>query len=83
VAKAIKEVRDKKATADVDTPGYVLKLMGEDSLRRLMTQLINIIYGNGQWPKDLIEVAVIALKRPKATKCWDNCNYSKYSSKVT
>jgi len=57
--------------------------MGEDSVRRLMTQLINIIYGNGQWPKDLIEVAVIALKRPKATKCWDNCTYSKNSSKGT
>jgi hypothetical protein len=83
VGKAIKETRDKKATEDDDIPGCVLKLMGEDSLRRLMTQLINIIYGNGQWPKDLIEVAVIALKRPKATKCWDNCTCSKDSSKGT
>jgi len=57
--------------------------MEEGSLKRLMTQLINIIYGNGQWPKDFIEVTVIALKRPKATKCWDNCTYSKDSSKGT
>jgi len=83
VGKAIKEVRDKKAIGDDDVPGYVLKLMGEDSLRRIMTQLINILYGNGQWPKYLIEVAVIALKRPKATKCMDNCTYNKYSSKGT
>jgi hypothetical protein len=64
VEKAIKEVRDKKATGDDDISRYVLKPLGEDSLKRLMTQLINIIYGNGQWPKDLIEVAMIALKRP-------------------
>lgn len=83
MGKAIKEVRDKKATGDDDTPGYVLKLMGENSLRRLMTQLMNIIYGNGQWPKDLIEVTMIALRRPKATKCRDNCNYSQDSSKGT
>jgi len=82
VGKTIKEVRDKKATDD-DTPGYVLKLMGEDSLRRLVTQLISIIYRNGQWPKDLIEVAVIAVKRPKATKCLDSCTYSKDISKGT
>jgi hypothetical protein len=62
VGKAIKEVRDKKAKGDYDIPGYVLKLMGEDSLRRLMIHLINIIYRYGQWPKDLIEVAVIALE---------------------
>ena len=50
--------------------------MGEDSFR-LMTQLLNNIYGNGQWPKDFIEVAVIALKKPQATECWDSGTYSK------
>jgi hypothetical protein len=42
VEKAIKEMRDKKATGDDDVPGDVLKLLGEDGLK-LMTQLINSI----------------------------------------
>jgi hypothetical protein len=40
VEKAIKEIRDKKATVDDDVPRDVLKLLGEDGLRP-MTQLIN------------------------------------------
>jgi hypothetical protein len=43
VEKAIKELRDKKATGDDDIPGDVLKLLREDSVK-LMTQLINSIY---------------------------------------
>jgi hypothetical protein len=43
VEKAIKEMKDKKATGDDDVPGDVLKFLGEDGLR-LMTQLINIIF---------------------------------------
>jgi hypothetical protein len=27
------------------------------------------MYVTGEWPRDLIEVAMIALKKPKATKC--------------
>jgi hypothetical protein len=42
VEKAIKEMRDKKATGDDDVPGDVLKLLEEDGLR-IMTQLINNI----------------------------------------
>jgi hypothetical protein len=35
-----------------------------------MIQLINSIYVNGEWPRDFIEVTMIALKKkPKATKC--------------
>jgi hypothetical protein len=60
--KAIKETRDKKAAGDDDVPGDVLKLLGEDDLR-LMTQLINSMYVNGEWPRDLIEVTMIALKK--------------------
>jgi hypothetical protein len=53
-------------------PGDVLKLLGEDGLR-LMTQMINSIYVTGEWPRDLIEVTMIALKKkPKATKCSDH-----------
>jgi hypothetical protein len=43
VEKAIKEMKDKKATGDDDVPADVLKLLGEDGLR-LMTQLMNNIY---------------------------------------
>jgi hypothetical protein len=66
VEKAIKEMRDKKATGDDDVPGDVLKVLGEDGLK-LMTQLINCVYVTGQWPRDFIEVTMIALKKkPKA-----------------
>jgi hypothetical protein len=61
VEKAIKEMRDKKATGDDDVPGDVLKLFGEVGLR-LMTQLINSMYVTGEWPRDFIEVTIIALK---------------------
>jgi hypothetical protein len=72
VEKAIKKMRDEKATGDDDVPGDVLKLLGEGSLR-LMTQLINSMYVTGEWPRDLIEVTMIALKKkPKATKCSDH-----------
>jgi hypothetical protein len=43
VGKAIKEMRDKKATGDCDVPGDVLRLLGVGGLK-LMTQLINNIY---------------------------------------
>jgi hypothetical protein len=40
---------------------------------RLKTQLINNIYVTGEWPRDFIEVTMIALKqKPKATKCSDH-----------
>jgi hypothetical protein len=62
-------MRDKKATGDDDVPGDILKLLGADDLI-LMTQLINSIYVTGEWPRDFIEVTLIALKKkPKATKC--------------
>jgi hypothetical protein len=40
--KAIKKMRNKKATGDDDVPGDVLKLLGEDSLK-LVVQLIKNI----------------------------------------
>jgi hypothetical protein len=80
--KAIKEMRDKKATGDYDVPGDVLKLLG-DGLK-LITQLINSIYVTGEWPRHFIEVTMIALKKkPKATKCSDHRTYSKDSSEDT
>jgi len=72
VEKAIKEMRNKKATGRYDVPGDVLKLLGEGGLK-LMTKLINTIYETGEWPKDFTEVTMIALKKkPQATKWSDH-----------
>jgi hypothetical protein len=51
VEKAIKDMRDKKATGDEAVFVEALKLMGDDGLN-LLTQLINNIYESGEWPKD-------------------------------
>jgi len=72
VEKAIKEMRNKKATGDDDVPGDVLKLLGEGGLK-IMKKLINTILETGEWPKDFTEVTMIALKKkPQATKCSDH-----------
>ena len=64
VEKAIKEMKDKKATGDDDVPGN--ELLGENGLR-LMTRLINI-YETGKWLKDFTKVTMTVLKKqPKAT----------------
>jgi hypothetical protein len=71
VEKAIKEMRDKKATGD-DVPVEAFKFPEVDGLN-LLTQLINNIYESGEWPKDFTEVTMVALKRtPKARKCTDH-----------
>jgi len=71
VEKAIKEMRNTKATGDDDVPGDVFKLLGEGGLK-VMTKLINAIYETGEWPKDFTEVMIIALKKTQATKCSDH-----------
>jgi hypothetical protein len=72
VEKAIKEMRDKKATGDDDAPVEALKLLGDDGLN-VLTQLINNIYESVEWPKDFTEVSMVVLKkRPKARKCTDH-----------
>jgi hypothetical protein len=69
--KAVKEMRDKKATGDDDIPAEALKLLRHDGLN-LLTRLINNIYESGEWPKDFTEVTMVALKKkPKARKCTD------------
>jgi len=45
----------------------------EKMVPRIVTQLINSIYGIEEWPKDFIEVAMISLnKKAHATKCSDH-----------
>jgi len=76
VEKAIKEMRNKKATGDDDIPADVLKLLRDGGLK-IMKKLINTIYETGEWPKDFMEVTMIALKKkPQATKCNDHCTIS-------
>ena len=61
----------------------MLKLLGDGGLK-IMTKLINTIYETGKWPKDFMEVTMIALmKKPQATKCNDHRTYSKDSNKDT
>jgi hypothetical protein len=76
-------MRDKKATRYGNVPGDLLKLLGEDDLK-IMTQLFSNIHETGEWPKDLIEVTVISLKKkPRATKCNSHCTHSKNNSEGT
>jgi hypothetical protein len=71
--QAIKQIKHKRPIADDDVPGVVLTLLGEDGIK-IMTQLTNNTYPTGQWPKDFIEVTMIALKkRPRATQCSGHC----------
>ena len=69
--KAIKEMRNRKATGDDDIPRDVLKLLGEGGLK-IMIKLSSTIYNTEEWPQDFTEVTMIALKKKtKATKCSD------------
>jgi hypothetical protein len=72
VENAMKEMGNKKATADDAVPGDVLKLLGEGGLK-IMMKLIKTIYDTGEWPKDFTDVTMIALKKKtQATKCSDH-----------
>jgi hypothetical protein len=72
VKKAIKEMRNKKATGDDNVPGDVLKVMGEFGLK-IIRKLINTTYETEEWTKDFTEVTMITLKKkPEATKCSDH-----------
>ena len=84
VEKAVKEMRNRKATGDDDLPGDVLKLLGEGGLK-ILTKLINTVYETGEWPKDFTEVTMIALKKKtQATKCSDHrtINLIAYTAKI-
>jgi hypothetical protein len=79
VEKAIKEMRNKKATGNDDVPGDVLKLLGGGGLK-ITTKLINTIHETGQWPKNFTEATMIALKKkPQATKCSDHRTISLFA----
>jgi hypothetical protein len=72
VERAVHDMRRRKATGDDDIPADVLKELGEDGMKTL-TKLVNKIYISGEWPKDLLEVTMIPLKKKKqAMKCSDH-----------
>ena len=71
VEKAIKEMRNKKATGYDVIPADVLKLLGDGGLK-ILAKLVNTIYETGECPKNFMEVTMIALKKPQATKCNDH-----------
>jgi len=77
VEKAIKEMRNRKATGDDGVPGDVLNLLGEGGLK-ILTKLINTIYETGEWPKEFTEVTIALKKKTRATKCSDHCTIKLY-----
>jgi len=84
VEKAIREMRNRKATGDDDVPGDVLKLLREGGLK-ILTKLINTIYETGERPKDFTEVTMIALKKKtQATKCSDHrtISFTAHTAKI-
>jgi hypothetical protein len=57
-------------------PGDLLIFLGEHGLK-LTKRLNNNLYGNGEWPKEFIEVTIILLKKKlNATKFIDHCTIS-------
>ena len=72
VERAIKEMRNRKATGDDDVPGDVLNVLGEGGLK-ILKKLLKTIYETGDWPSDFKEVTMIALKKKtQATKYSDH-----------
>jgi len=72
VVKAIKDMQRKKTTGEDKIPVDLLKELG-DSRLKIITALFNKIYMSGDWPKDFLDVTMIALpKKNQAKKCSDH-----------
>jgi len=68
----MKEKENRKSTGDDDIPGDVLNVLGEGDLK-ILTKLMNTIYENGEWPKDVTEDTIFALKeKTQVKKCSDH-----------
>ena len=66
MVKAIKYMQRKKATGD-NIPVDLLKELGDSGLK-IMTALFNKIYMSGDWPKDFLDVTMIALRKKNKNK---------------
>jgi hypothetical protein len=76
-------IRDQKVTGDDDIPGDVLKLLGEDGVRRV-THLIKTYMKLESGPKislKLQRVKSCTIQRPSHNQSY--FNYRKYSSEDT
>ena len=70
MTKAIKDIRRKKATGDDNISVNLLKELGDSGLK-IRSALVNKIYMSGDWPKEFVDVRMIALPK-KANKCSDH-----------
>jgi hypothetical protein len=89
VGKAIKGMRNKKATGDEDVPGDVLKLMREGGLK-IMKKLINSIYETWRVAQglhgsynDCLKEEATSYKMPRPSHNQPYRTYSEDSSKDT
>ena len=60
-------MRRKKATGDDNIPVDFLKELGDNGLK-IMTALVNKIYMSGDWPKDFLDLTMIALPKKNQAK---------------
>ena len=71
VVKGIKQCERKKFTGDDNIPDDLLKDLGDNGFK-IMIVLANKIYMSGDWPKNFLDVMMIALpKKYQAKKCSD------------
>ena len=71
VVNAIKDMQRKKATDD-NIPVDLHKELGDSGLK-IMTAPVNTIYISVNWPKDFLDVTMVALpKKNQAKKCSDH-----------
>jgi hypothetical protein len=52
----------KEITGDDNIPVDLLKELGDNGLK-IMSALVNKIYMSGDWPKDILDVTMIALPK--------------------
>ena len=72
LVKAIKDKQRNKVTIDGNIPVDLLKKLGDSGLK-IMTTLVNKISMSGDWPKDFLDVTMIALlKKVQAKKYSDH-----------
>ena len=67
VVKATKDLQRKKATGD-NIPVDLRKELGDSGLK-IMSAFVNKIFMRGDWPKDFLDVTMIAYQR--ITKQWN------------
>ncbi len=71
IEKAIKELKNNKATGDDDIPAEFLKQLQPKAMREFK-EICKKIYIEGKWPEDYMTSVMIPIeKKPNATDCSD------------